>query len=61
MTSTGGSAEDAIYTEENTYFESNTIPITTAATKSSMYLNSVDDILNSEADFLLMQKLIRKE
>ena len=51
----------AIYTEENTYFESNTIPITTAATKSSMYLNSVDDILNSEADFLLMQKLIRKE
>ena len=46
----GFSAEGAIYTEENTYFESNNIPVTTAATKSSMHLNSVDDILNSEAD-----------
>ena len=46
----GFSSEGAIYTEENTYFESNNIPVTTAATKSSMHLNSVDDILNSEAD-----------
>ena len=46
----GFSAEGAIYTDENTYFESNNIPVTTAATKSSMHLTSVDDILNSEAD-----------
>ena len=46
----GFSSEGAIYTDENTYFESNNIPVTTASTKSSMHLNSVEDILNSEAD-----------
>lgn len=46
----GFSAEGAIYTEYNTYFESNNIEETTASTKSNMHLNSIDDILNSEAD-----------
>lgn len=46
----GFSSEGSIYTEDNTYYESNNIAETTAATKSKMHLNSVDDILNSEAD-----------
>ena len=46
----GFSAEGAIYTDENTYYESNNIPVTTASTKGKMHLNSIDDILNSEAD-----------
>src|SRR5574344_1305529 len=39
-----------IYCETNTYYESNNIAETTASSKSSMHLNSVDDILNSTAD-----------
>ena len=46
----GYSADGAIYTDENTYFESNNIAVTTASTKSEMHLNSIQDILNSEAD-----------
>lgn len=46
----GFSAEGAIYTDENTYFESNNMPVTTASTKGRMHLGSVADILNSEAD-----------
>lgn len=46
----GYSADGAIYTDENTYYESNNIAVTTASTKSSMHLNSIQDILNSEAD-----------
>ncbi len=53
----GYSAEGAIYTEENTYFESNDIPVTTAATKSYMHLNSVSDILNSAADTPIYEAL----
>ena len=46
----GYSADGAIYTDENTYFESNNIAVTTASTKSEMHLHSIQDILNSEAD-----------
>lgn len=46
----GYSADGAIYTDENTYYESNNIAVTTASTKSEMHLNSIQDILNSEAD-----------
>lgn len=46
----GYSADGAIYTEENTYYESNNIAETTASSRSAMHLNSVDDIINSEAD-----------
>lgn len=53
----GFSADGAIYTEENTYYESNNIPVTTAATKSYMHLNSVNDILNSETDAPIYEAL----
>lgn len=46
----GYSAAGAIYTDQNTYYESNNIAETTASTKSKMHLNGIDDILNSEAD-----------
>ncbi|MDO4160278.1 MAG: RagB/SusD family nutrient uptake outer membrane protein [Prevotellaceae bacterium] len=48
----GGGYSDAgaIYTDENTYYESNNIEETTASTLSAMHLNSVDDVYNSEAD-----------
>lgn len=59
---TGGTAgrpgtECPIYCETNTYYESNNIPVSTASTKSSMYLNSVDDILNSVVDGPIYQAL----
>ena len=38
--------DGAIYTEDNTYYESNNIAETTAETKSILHLNSVDDIYN---------------
>lgn len=43
----------AVYSETNTYFESNNMleGSTTASTKSSMKLSSVSDILNSKSDF----------
>lgn len=52
---TGGTAgrpgtECPIYCETNTYYESNNIPVSTAATKSQMHLNSLSDILNSAVD-----------
>lgn len=46
----GYSADGAIYTDENTYYESNNIDVTTESTKSKMHLNSIQDILDSEAD-----------
>ena len=47
----GHSAEGAIYSDENTYYESNNIAVeTTASTKSDMILNSVDDVYNSVTD-----------
>ncbi len=46
----GYSSDGAIYYETNTYYESNNIAETTASTKSEMHLNSIDDIINSEAD-----------
>lgn len=39
-------ADGAIYTDANTYYESNNIAETTAETKSTMHLNSVDDVYN---------------
>ncbi len=38
--------DGAIYTDENTYYESNNMAETTAETKSVMHLNSVDDVYN---------------
>ena len=47
----GYSADGAIYTTANTYYESNKIEeVTTESTKSKLLLNDVDDILNSEID-----------
>lgn len=59
---TGGTAgrpgtECPIYCETNTYYESNNIPVSTASTKGSMHLNSVDDILNSVVDGPIYQAL----
>lgn len=53
----GYSKDGAIYSEENTYYESNNIEVTTAETKSKMRLNSLDDILNSETDTPIYNKL----
>ena len=47
----GYSAEGAIYTTANTYYESNKIEeVTTESTKNNLLLNDVNDILNSEID-----------
>lgn len=48
----GYSADGAIYSEKNTYWESNNMENqkTSASTKTSMKLNSVDDVYNSAAD-----------
>ena len=47
----GYSAEGAIYTTANTYYESNKIEeVTTESTKDKMILTDVNDILNSEID-----------
>lgn len=47
----GYSADGAIYTTANTYYESNKIEeVTTESTKSNLLLNDVNDILNSEID-----------
>lgn len=54
----GGYSEDgAIYIEENTYYESNNIAVTTDETKSKLHLNSVDDIYNSAPDMPIYQAL----
>ncbi len=53
----GHSADGAIYTEQNSYYESNNIAVTTAATKSNMHLNSIDDVLNSKADSRIYEAL----
>lgn len=53
----GYSAEGAIYWEENTYYESNNVPVTTASTSSSMLINSVNDIYNSAVDKPIYDKL----
>ncbi len=44
----GISADGAVYWDKNTYYESNNMEITTAA--SSLTLNTVDDIYNSTVD-----------
>lgn len=46
----GYSSEGAIYTEENTYYESNNMDVTTASSRNAMHLNSIDDVLNSTPD-----------
>lgn len=39
------------YSDKNTYFESNNIPVSTANTLTSMHLNSEADIFNSNKEF----------
>ena len=39
------------YSDKNTYFESNNLPVTTASTLTPMHLNSEADIFNSSRDF----------
>jgi hypothetical protein len=39
------------YSDKNTYFESNNIPVTTVNTLSALHLNSENDIFNSNKDF----------
>ncbi|MFC3560545.1 RagB/SusD family nutrient uptake outer membrane protein [Pedobacter jamesrossensis] len=39
------------YSDKNTYFESNNIPVTNANTLTSMHLNSEADVFNSNKDF----------
>lgn len=46
----GYSADGAIYSEQNTYYESNNIAETTASSKAAMRLNSVDDVYNSPTE-----------
>ncbi len=47
----GYSADGAIYTTANTYYESNKIEeVTTESTKNNLLLNDVNDIINSEID-----------
>lgn len=55
----GFSADGAIYSDQNTYWESNNMEgqETTASTKSLMKLNSVDDVYNSATDKLIYEKL----
>lgn len=55
----GFSADGAIFSDQNTYWESNNMEgqETTASTKAAMKLNSVDDVYNSETDKLIYEKL----
>ncbi len=53
----GYSSEGAIYSDQNTYYESNDMTETTESSQSSMHLNSVDDIYNSTADSPIYDKL----
>lgn len=55
----GYSADGAIYSEQNTYYESNNMEgqETTASTKNVMKLNSVDDIYNSATDAIIYEAL----
>lgn len=53
----GFSADGAIYTDENTYYESNNMAETTVSTKSEMHLNGVDDVYNSLADSPIYEAL----
>ena len=49
--------DGVIYTDANTYYESNNIAETTAETKSVMHLNSVDDIYNMPNEQRIYQAL----
>ena len=49
--------DGAIYTDENTYYESNNIAVTTEETKSVMHLNSVDDVYNMPNEQRIYQAL----
>lgn len=53
----GYSSDGAIYTDQNTYFESNNMAVKTEQTKSQMHLNSIDDVLNSKADLPIYNAL----
>jgi hypothetical protein len=49
--------DGAIYTDANTYYESNNIAETTAETKTIMHLNSVDDVYNMPNEQRIYQAL----
>ncbi|MBQ5981951.1 MAG: RagB/SusD family nutrient uptake outer membrane protein [Prevotella sp.] len=53
----GYSAEGAIYSEQNTYYESNNMSVTTASSKAAMTLNGVNDVYNSATDMPIYNKL----
>lgn len=55
----GFSADGAIYSDKNTYYESNNMEgmETTASTKDVMILNSVNDVYNSSTDQLIYEAL----
>ena len=53
----GFSADGAIYIDQNTYYESNNIAVTTAETKTALHLNSVNDVYNSKADLPIYNAL----
>lgn len=53
----GYSAAGAIYSETNTYYESNNIAETTASSKNAMKLNSVEDVYNSPTEQRIYQAL----
>ena len=44
-------AQFVSYSDKNTYYESNNIPVSSASTLSNMHLNSVDDIFNKNNEF----------
>lgn len=46
----GYSTDGAIYSGQNTYYESNNMEVTTASSKAAMTLSGVDDVYNSKAD-----------
>jgi hypothetical protein len=48
---TGANAGRAVYSETNTYYESNNLPVTTVATKDNLKFASVNDIFNSPREF----------
>lgn len=44
-------AQFVSYSDKNTYYESNNIPVSSASTLSDMHINSVDDIFNKNDEF----------
>lgn len=53
----GFSADGAIYSEQNTYYESNDMEVTTASSKHAMVLSGVDDVYDSKTDAPIYEAL----